>query len=48
LHDQLVALNCNISAVSEALGVSRNTLYRWIEEAGIDLHTLRRGPPSAR
>jgi DNA-binding NtrC family response regulator len=41
LRDQLVALNCNISAVSQALGVSRNSLYRWIEEAGIDLDALR-------
>jgi transposase-like protein len=30
-----------MSAVASELGVSRNTLYRWIHEAKIDVDALR-------
>jgi DNA-binding NtrC family response regulator len=31
----------NVKTVSEALGVGRNTLYRWMKAAGIDLDAVR-------
>jgi DNA-binding NtrC family response regulator len=44
LRDLLLAQRCNIRVVAQALGVSRNSLYRWIDEAQLDLAELRRAP----
>jgi DNA-binding NtrC family response regulator len=41
LRARILAHRCNMSAVASELGVSRNTLYRWIHEAKIDVDALR-------
>jgi transcriptional regulator with PAS, ATPase and Fis domain len=41
LEQRFLALQGNLRALSIELGVSRNTLYRWIDEQGIDLVALR-------
>lgn len=41
LRRRYVELGCNMKAFAGELGVARNTLYRWFEEAGIDPKTLR-------
>ncbi len=41
LRALIIERKCNIRTVSKELGVARNTLYRWIKDAGIDLDDLR-------
>ena len=41
LEDALRSHACNVRAVARVYGVSRNTVYRWIEEGSIDLKALR-------
>jgi len=41
LRELLVAHDGNVTALAEQLGVGRNTLYRWIKAAGIDLDDFR-------
>jgi propionate catabolism operon transcriptional regulator len=41
LQAQLLALNGNVKALADALGVARTTLYRWLRAAGIDPKSLR-------
>ncbi len=41
LANLIVARDGNIRLVSKELGVARNTLYRWIKDAEIDLEALR-------
>ena len=41
LRARLVALDGNVKALAEALGIGRNTLYRWFKAAGIDPATVR-------
>jgi transcriptional regulator of acetoin/glycerol metabolism len=41
LRRRLVALEGNVKAFASELGISRNTLYRWLREEGIDPAELR-------
>ena len=41
LRRRFVELGCNMKAFARELGIARNTLYRWFEEAEIDPKTLR-------
>jgi len=43
LRARLKALGGNVKTCADELGVSRNTLYRWIRQAGIDVSSLREG-----
>jgi DNA-binding NtrC family response regulator len=42
LRAALLRHDCNVKAAAHALGVSRRTLYRWLEDAGLDMAVLRR------
>ncbi len=41
LREKLVALGGNVRALATELGVSRNSLYRWLREEGIDPQSCR-------
>jgi DNA-binding NtrC family response regulator len=41
LESRFVELDCNVKAFAGELGIARNTLYRWFQEAGIDPKSLR-------
>lgn len=41
LRRRFIELGCNMKAFASELGVARNTLYRWFDEADIDPKSLR-------
>jgi len=43
LRARLVHHRANIKELAQELGIGRNTLYRWLKEADIDVEAVRRG-----